>query len=217
MAIQRALKNNISHSFSKTTNIAGRKIGLRPKFIPPTTDGQLQIAGQDELLSEQHSPSAFIPFHVVEIRALPKVQPPSCKRNGGESIVLTSSPYKKKVEDFYTRPTAKGQNSSDQASNSGTVQKRPTAAGQNKSNQNPATNKKKNISPKGRKHKVSSSSDTEDSNEPPLVDTDDDDLDVELDDPDSRDATCTFCNERISDDFSGQQWVMYSLCFNCNH
>lgn len=93
--------------------------------------------------------------------------------------MLTSSPYKKYLKDFYTD---KDQNNSNQASTSGTSQK-----------MNPAANKKKKV--KRRKRKISSSSDTEDSKEPPLVDNDYD-SDVDSDDPDSTDATCTFCKEK---------------------
>ena len=174
-----------------------------PTIFPPITDGQHQTASQDEPPSESHSPSGSISFRSVispkNIRALPKVQSQSRKRKGGESVVLTSSPYKKKLEDFYI---AKSEKHSNPASTSGTAEKT-----------NPAANKKK---VKGRKRKVSSSSDSEDSNEPPLMDTDDD-LDMNLDDPDSVDATCAFCKEKFSDDCSGQQWVMCSSCFNWNH
>lgn len=167
---------------------------------PPATEAQ----GVGEGEPSQSS----LPSDVAEtvspkdIRPVPKIKPPTArKRKGGECAELTSSPYKKKLEDFYAK-----KNNKNSQSCSGTQR-------QNKNNQNKNKQNNKKEDKQKRKRRVSSSSDGEDPAEPQLESDDDQDII----DPESADATCAFCNDSYSDDFTGQNWLMCSTCFNWNH
>ncbi|GBM15005.1 hypothetical protein AVEN_266905-1 [Araneus ventricosus] len=70
---------------------------------------------------------------------------------------------------------------------------------------------KKKIRPTKRYY---SSSDSSDYYDPPLVDSDDDiNLDInDGDKPDSRKATCIFCDGKFSEDTRGEVWVKCVMC-----
>ncbi|GBM53410.1 hypothetical protein AVEN_73439-1 [Araneus ventricosus] len=68
------------------------------------------------------------------------------------------------------------------------------------------------------KKRYNSSSDSSDYLDPSLVDSDDDiNLDINLDindgdKPDSREATCIFCDGKFSEDTRGEVWVKCVMC-----
>ncbi|GBL96837.1 hypothetical protein AVEN_118957-1, partial [Araneus ventricosus] len=83
------------------------------------------------------------------------------------------------------------------------------ARGQGWEDQGPS--KKKKIRPTKR---YDSSSDSSDYYDPPLMDSDDDvNLDInDGDKPDSRKATCIFCDGKFSEDTRGEEWVKCVMC-----
>ncbi|GBN09152.1 hypothetical protein AVEN_240523-1 [Araneus ventricosus] len=122
-------------------------------------------------------------------------------RKATRSSLITGSPYK----DQLTKSLEKSAPKKTSLSVPG-VRNRPEGRrGKTKGLQ------KKKIRPTKR---YDSSSDSSDYYDPPLLDSDDDiDLDIkDGDKPDSRKATCIFCDGKFSEDTRGEVWVKCVMC-----
>lgn len=175
-----------------------------------------QTANDDETTDSSVAPK--------DIRPIPKVQPPTRKGKSGKSAVLTSSPYKKDLEQYCIAKEVKKnkQPSTDERQKKNSVKNtkrnilqpiiQPSTSGLQKKNPLNTKNRKKKI----KKDITSSSSENED--HPPLMDISDDDVALwDIDDAEEMDATCSFCTQKYSDDFTGQIWLMCVTCFKWNH
>ncbi|GBN92736.1 hypothetical protein AVEN_267125-1 [Araneus ventricosus] len=123
------------------------------------------------------------------------------RRKATKSSLITGSPY----TDQLTKSLEKSAPKKTSLSVPG-VRNRPGGrAGKTKGLQ------KKKIRPTKR---YDSSSDSSDYYDPPLVDSDDDiNLDInDGDKPDSRKATCIFCDGKFSEDTRGEVWVKCVMC-----
>ncbi|GBL86781.1 hypothetical protein AVEN_96021-1 [Araneus ventricosus] len=121
-------------------------------------------------------------------------------RKATRSSLITGSPYKDQLTKSLERTAPK------KASLSVTgVRDRPGGrGGKTKGLQ------KKKIGPMKR---YDSSSDSSDYYDPPLVDSDDINLDInDGDKPDSRKATCIFCDGKFSEDTREEEWVKCVMC-----
>ncbi|GBN28159.1 hypothetical protein AVEN_210493-1 [Araneus ventricosus] len=122
------------------------------------------------------------------------------------SSLITGSPYK----DQLTKSLEKSAHKKTSLSVPG-VRNRPGGrGGKTKGLQ------KKKIEPTKR---YDSSSDSSDYYDPPLVDSDDDiNLDInDGDKPDSRKATCIFCDGKFFEDTRGEEWVKCVMCQMWEH
>ncbi|GBM11847.1 hypothetical protein AVEN_26773-1 [Araneus ventricosus] len=122
-------------------------------------------------------------------------------RKATRSSLITGSPYK----DQLTKSLEKSAPKKTSLSVPG-VRNRPGGrGGKTKGLQ------KKKIRPTKR---YDSSSDSSDYYDPPLVDSDDD-INLDINDgykPDSRKATCIFCDGKFSEDTRGEVWVKCVMC-----
>ncbi|GBM33129.1 hypothetical protein AVEN_56762-1 [Araneus ventricosus] len=142
----------------------------------------------------------FLPFDISPVPNIKK-RTTTRGRKATRSSLITGSPYK----DQLTKSLEKSAPKKTSLSVPG-VRNRPGGrGGKTKGLQ------KKKIRPTKR---YDSSSDSSDYYDPSLVDSDDD-INLDINDgnkPDSRKATCIFCDGKFSEDTRGEVWVKCVMC-----
>lgn len=161
------------------------------------------------------------PFLLKPLPKLPgKSSNPKRGHPAGKTAVVTSSPYKKNLEDQIERSNVKEKKFQDK--NKQQISKMAEKMAKQSSNANEKESKKSYESRKKtcNKQLLFKKGTKAKAKPPPKCDSSDDDMDipyVSTDDEDSADEECVYCCQPYKHDAGGEQWIRCTCCLRWAH